>query len=303
VWVLRFPRSSRLALGVIAAIAVAGCGTAAGLARPGATGSPSADATQAVRPGGGVSIPNADSRPRQGRPWLLTIGDSITYGYTEDPARAGVNSGWPVQLMALLATSGRSWQLVDTACPGETLVTYRTGCPEAIAAGLGGETQHDLALQDIEAHRGDLRAIFVDLGSNDLLEAYRTGAASNPAAVIDQMGRRLDDILVELRAAAPGVPIIVANYYDPLANSDPSTLTAVAAANAMVGATAANNGDKVADFAAAINTAPPPDPHLCDYVDCLHLDIHPTIAGHAALAAVAFRVLTGEVTTPGAPRT
>ena len=291
--VLRLPRPSACSLGVIAAIAVAGCGTSAGPARPGAATSPSAAAPPTALPKGGVSVPNADSTPRQGRPWLLTIGDSITYGYTEDPGRAGVNSGWPVQLMTLLATSGRSWQLVDTACPGETLVTYRTGCPEAIAAGLGGETQHDLALQDIRTHRADLRAVFVDLGSNDLLEGYRTGAAANPAALIDQIGTRLNAILVELTAAAPGVPIVVANYYDPLANIDPSTLTGVAAANATVSAIATKDGARLADFASAVNTAPPPDPHLCSLVDCLHLDIHPTIAGQAALASVAFRVLTG----------
>src|SRR5258708_18423953 len=59
-------------------------------------------------------IPVAGHAPVAGTPWYLAIGDSVTFGFSLDPARAGVNSSWALQLQGLLAASGRPWQLYDT---------------------------------------------------------------------------------------------------------------------------------------------------------------------------------------------
>ncbi|GAC1338286.1 MAG: hypothetical protein NVSMB29_03880 [Candidatus Dormibacteria bacterium] len=232
-------------------------------------------------------VPQAGATLEPGVPWFLTIGDSITSGYTVDRTRAGVNSAWAVQLGGLLAASGRPWRLYDTACPGETTVTYRTGCRQQDSIPLlGGRTQHDVAVSAIAAHRADLRLIIVDLGSNDLIGARFSGA--DPDTVGGGLRGRLDGILTELRGAAPGVPLVVTTFYDPFENSDAKTLAAVVAINAAVASLAAERGVRVADFFSAINKLPPPDPELCLWVDCRHLDIHPTVAGHARLAAAAY---------------
>lgn len=233
-------------------------------------------------PGG---TPVAGTPPTAGVPWFLTIGDSITSGYTRDPARTGVNSGWPVQLEHLLATSGRPWRLYDTACPGETTETYRSLCPErSLIPFLAAASQHDVATAAITAHLADLRFIAIDLGSNDLLRAR----GAEPGSALAALGSRLDAILAELRRLAPGVPLIVANYYDPFATAAPDTLPAVRSINAALAGIAARHGAAVADFFSAING--PGTGDLCASIDCPRTDVHPTVAGHGRLAAAALAV-------------
>jgi lysophospholipase L1-like esterase len=239
----------------------------------------------------GPSIPVAGHPPVAGAPWFLTIGDSITFGFTLDPARSGVNSSWALQLQALLAAQGRPWQLYDTACVSERTDTYYTRCPgRARTPFLAGTSQHDAAISAIAAHPAGLRAVFVDLGSNDLLRALRRDIPVDTA--IAGLRAALARIVTELRAAAPGVLVILCNYYDPLANLEPSTVAQAMAVNAMVAAVAAETGARLADFFAAINTpAATPDRQLCRWVDCAHGDIHPTVAGQARLARAALAAL------------
>jgi lysophospholipase L1-like esterase len=252
-----------------------------------ATPTPSAADSPSSQP----LLPVAGQPPVSGRPWYLTIGDSVTSGFTVDPARISVNSSWALQLQGLLAASGRPWTLYDTACPSERTDTYFTLCPARFAIPFLTDTsQHDAALAAITAHRADLRAIFVDLGSNDLLHSQRAGAS--PDAMAAALRESLTRIVGELRNAAPGVPVIVCNFYDPLANVDPSTLAQLDQVNAVVAQVAAAEGARLADFRHAVNTVPSGiDPHLCDSIDCAHGDLHPTVAGHARLARAALAAL------------
>ena len=239
----------------------------------------------------GLSIPVAGQPPTTGHPWFLTIGDSVTSGFTVDVSRNGVNSAWAVQLQHLLAAQGRDWTLYDTACAGERTGTYVTLCPgRRQIPFLATTSQHDAAIAAITAHRADLRAIFVDLGSNDLLDAERSN--TQLPASIAALRTALTGIVVELRRAAPGVPVIVCNFYDPLANAVPATVPQLDQVNAMVAQVAQAKGARLADFHAAINTVSTGvDAHLCTYVDCAHGDVHPTIAGHARLAQAALTAL------------
>lgn len=277
---------------IAAALLLCACGNAPGQPAPAsplraATAPPSA---RGAFEGRSQQVPEAVAKLEPGVPWLLTIGDSITSGFTVDRSRAGVNSSWAVQLSRLLSASGRPWRLYDTACPGETTATYRTGCHQQRAIPLlGGRSQHDVALAAIRAHRADLRLIIVDLGSNDLIAARFDGG--DPSTMGGGLRTRLDGIITELQAAAPGVPLLVATFYDPFENSDATTLSAVVAINAQVASLAGQRGARVADFFSAINHLPPPYPDLCNWVDCRHLDIHPTIAGHARLAAAALTAI------------
>lgn len=284
------------ALVVLLALICAACsGTPATTSTP--TPSPSPAAATAA-PSDAVALPSllvpvAGAPPVAGHPWFLTVGDSVTSGFSLDLSRAGVNSGWPVQLQHLLAASGRAWNLYDTACPSERTDTYSTLCPQrAQIPFLATTSQHDAALSAITAHRADLRAIFVDIGSNDLLRDQRNGVAL--ATSIATLRTALTAIVTELhRAAGPRVPVIIGNFYDPLANLEPDTRAQLDQVNAMVAQVAAGVvGARLADFHAAINTvATGDDTHLCTYIDCAHSDIHPTIAGHARLAGAALAAL------------
>ena len=263
--------------------------TPAATATPASTAAPSSPSASQAFPqrGADVSVPPAGTPPQTGHPWFLAIGDSITSGYTVDPSRAGTNSAWPLALQALLAKRGDAWSLYDVACAGETLESYATRCHDrsVATAVLQGRSQRQAALETIAAHRADLRLIAIDLGSNDLLRALESGATVQ--SVADSVRTKLGAIVAELQAAAPGVPVIIANYYNPLENLIGSSESELAQVNAAVAAVAAARGAHLADFHAAFNVDPPPAPKLCVYVDCAHLDVHPTVAGHERLAETA----------------
>lgn len=295
-------RAPGLLAAVALAAALAGCSAGGSApppsptARTSATPSPSGAAAALDSPDarGGPRglVPVAGHAPAGDAPWYLAVGDSVTSGFTVDPGRAGVNSAWALQLQPLLAASGRRWSLYDTACPSERTATYFTLCPgRAAVPFLATTSQRDAAMAAIAQHHGALKAVFVDLGSNDLLDGLRRGATV--AEMSGALGAALTRIVSELRnAAGPGVPVILCNFYDPLANLEPATRAELATVNAAVASVAATTGAHLADFFSAINTsAAVPDPSLCGYVDCAHGDIHPTVAGHARLAAAALAAL------------
>jgi lysophospholipase L1-like esterase len=288
-------RAAGVLLPMLLAGVVAACGSAAPApVHPDApTPSPIASDAPTATPSPLLQLltPVAGQPPVTGRPWFLAIGDSVTSGFSADPSRIGVNSSWALQLQGLLAGSGRHWTLYDTACPSERTDTYYTLCPGRSAIPFLADTsQHDAAMAAITAHRADLRAILVDLGSNDLLRSQRSSASID--ASIAALRQALTRIVGELRSAAPGVPVILCNFYDPLANIEPSTLAQLDQVNTMVAQVAAAEGARLADFRDAVNTVRSGnDPHLCDSVDCAHGDLHPTIAGHARLARAALAAL------------
>jgi lysophospholipase L1-like esterase len=285
-------RSRFAALAVLAGL-LAACGSAAAPSRP--TPAPTQSAVASPSGSGANSlfsvVPVAGHAPSGSEPWYLAVGDSVTFGFSIDPARFGVNSSWPQQLQPLLAASGRAWSLYDTACPSERTDTYLTLCPgRSQVPFLATTSQHDAAMAAVSTHHGTLHAIFVDLGSNDLLRGLRSGATVDTMTAT--LRTALTRIVTELQAAAPGVPVILCNFYNPLANLQPATRPQLATVNAMVASVAAATHVRLADFFAAVNATPDAtDPQLCTYVDCAHGDVHPTVAGQARLAQAALRAL------------
>jgi lysophospholipase L1-like esterase len=227
-----------------------------------------------------VAVPVAGSPPGTGVLWFLTIGDSITFGTTRDPRLAGRNISWAARLTSELAARGRRWRLYDTACPGETTLTYATRCPGRVQVPfLAGQSQRTAAMAAIAAHPAGLRLIVVALGSNDLLWSLDTDTRTAVARLV----LRLAAILDELRGAAPGVRVVVAGVYDPFAGTAPGSDRVVTGADLQIAELAARLGVGYADFHRAINHAPDGAP-LCGLVDCVDLDIHPTVLGQERLA-------------------
>ncbi len=252
---------------------------------PAAPVAPRPDARMGGR--GNVPVPVAGGPPRRGVPWFLTIGDSITFGYTRNPTLAGTNISWTLLLQRMLAAEGMHWDLFDTACPGETTVSYATRCGgRRQVPFLATTSQRQVALDAIAADGAGLRLIVVALGSNDLLQALTADPRVTTAALV----AHLDAILVELRAAAPGVPIVLADAYDPFAVGAPRTDAVLTPIDDALGVLAAGLGDGFADWHAAINHPADGTP-LCDLVDCADLDIHPTAAGQQRLAGAVMQAL------------
>ncbi|HEX3604938.1 MAG TPA: SGNH/GDSL hydrolase family protein [Candidatus Dormibacteraeota bacterium] len=271
-----------LVLGALAAWGAQG-------ARPPAASRPAPVSRGAAGGPGFVRVPVAGAPPVAGMPWFLTIGDSITFGYTRDPQLAGTNISWAGVLERRLAAGGRRWRLFDIACPGESTVSYPQRCPGRRQMPLlAGRSQRAVALDAIAAHGADLRLIVVALGANDLLQALRADATITQVDLI----AHLEAILTDLRAAAPGVPIVVAGMYNPFALASPRTEADLAPIDAAIAALGARLGDPYADFHAAINQ-PSDGAPLCSLVDCADLDIHPTTLGQQRLAQSVLGVIPG----------
>ena len=220
--------------------------------------------------------------PHSGIPWFLAVGDSITYGFSVDPSVQG-NPSWATVLQQRLAAEGENLALYTPACPGETTETYAAGgCSGRVfVPALAGLPQRDLALHAI-AERGDqLRFIVVELGTNDYFGARRAGG--DVEAALDGAAQRLDALVGELEAAAPGVPVILANIYDPHGSYD--SWAQAAYLDGRIAAVAANRHAAVADFLHAVGA------DRCRHLDCAHDDIHPTVAGDAVLGAAVLAAL------------
>jgi lysophospholipase L1-like esterase len=220
--------------------------------------------------------------PHSGIPWFLAVGDSITYGFSLDPEVQG-NPSWATVVQQRLAAQGQDLALYAPACPGETTVTYGAGgCSgREFVPALAGRPQRDLALDAIRERGDELRFMVVELGVNDYFGARRAGG--DVEARLDGAARRLDALIGELEAAAPGVPVIVANIYDPHGTDD--SWAQAAYLDGEIAAVAARRHAAVADFLHAVGA------DRCRYLDCAHDDIHPTVAGDQALGAAVLAAL------------
>jgi lysophospholipase L1-like esterase len=231
---------------------------------------------------GVVASASPSDLPRAGIPWFLAVGDSITYGWSLDPAVQG-NPSWATIARDRLAAQGDSLSLYSAACPGETILTYaRGGCSgRSFVPALDGRSQRAADLDAIRERGESLRLIVVELGTNDYFGARRAGG--DVEAALDGAAQRLGALVTELQQAAPGVPVILANIYDPHGWYD--SWAQAYHFDSAVAAVAERHHAAVADFLRAVA------PDRCRYIDCAHNDIHPTVPGDAALAGAVLAVL------------
>jgi lysophospholipase L1-like esterase len=143
--------------------------------------------------------------------YYLALGDSLAAGYQpigrEDDHRTRM--GYPDQLWLMARASYPDLELVNLGCPGEDTASIRSDeerCPYPHGSQLAE------ALAFIDAHLDQLAFITIDLGFSDF---DCTDALACLFPGIERIEERLPAMLAELRAAAPGVPIVGMNIYDP----------------------------------------------------------------------------------------
>lgn len=167
-------------------------------------------ATLLLAPGASAADPIVETSA--GTTWYLALGDSLAAGYQPigDPAADHrTRASYPDQLWLMARQHYPDLQLRNLGCPGETAETIRIAgdrCP------YENGSQLDEAMAFIEAHRDELAFISLDIGFADFdctdgLACLFPGIANIEA--------RLPSILAELQAAAPDVPIVGMNIYDP----------------------------------------------------------------------------------------
>jgi lysophospholipase L1-like esterase len=150
--------------------------------------------------------------------YYLALGDSLSRGVQPDAAGTSVptGQGYPDQLYAVLHRSQPALRLVKLGCPGETTATMIHG---GICRYRGG-SQLAAAVAFLNAHRGHVVLVTIDIGANDpedcgvklSLSALTTCVGTDVPDAISNLGT----ILTRLRAAAgPDVRFVGMSYYLP----------------------------------------------------------------------------------------
>ena len=206
----------------------------------------------------------------------LALGDSVAAG-TQQPAPV-TDRGYTDELFEYLDIRGFD-SFVKLACPGDDTVEMISGTGGASAFGSacygpyaqlppGGTSQLDAAVEYLAGNPGEVGLITIAIGANDVLACDPSDPAdvlnACLAAQLGQVGANLPVIIGTLQAAAPGVPIVAMNYYNPnlalwLAGPDGQTLAAqtqalTAAFNGTLTAVYSAFGVPVADVANAFHT-------------------------------------------------
>ena len=148
--------------------------------------------------------------------FYLSLGDSLAQGVQPNSSGQSVitNQGYADDLYSLERLQVRGLKLEKLGCPGETTTSMIHGgvCDGAYAPFAD---QLDAAVAFVQTH--DVALITIDIGANNV-DGCISGGGVSVACVTGGFAKAqvdLPTILARLRAAAPGVPIVGMNYYDP----------------------------------------------------------------------------------------
>ncbi|HEX6360156.1 GDSL-type esterase/lipase family protein [Actinophytocola sp.] len=252
----------------------------------------------------------------------VSLGDSYATGYR--PADAGAAAGATRDGFASLVAERSDLRLINVACSGATSESLRDepGCApfnRAIdAPDPAGRTQIDAAVEALRAHAGDVGLVTVVIGGNDLTPCARastvSAAASCASRAVTEVRTNLAAILPALREAAGDAPIVGLTYPDVFLGAwvspdfpDGQNLarlsvplfrdffnTALEAEYEKIGATFVDITDTTGGYEPLTELTqdptygpiPAPVAKVCELTYfCEQTDVHPTPAGHQAIAS------------------
>ena len=249
---------------------------------------------------------SAPARGEQATHYYLSLGDSLAAGTNAAGDGAGFTGlGYADQLHASLVEDDPKLELVKLGCPGESAASMRFGSqPPSVVLSCGSPryyknvlypkgTQLAEAVNFLEAHKGKVALVTIDIGANDIQHVDAQGnllvcvfPPEDCDAETSALAQNLDAILGELRAAAgPDVPIVGMNYYNVFAPLGIPVVDArVDALNALLASTYAAAGVTVADVDGAFR-AGGLIPNVCAWTwFCTTGDVHPNVEGYGVIA-------------------
>jgi len=164
-----------------------------------------------------VGMPAAHAGTKATATYYVALGDSLAAGF--QPNMGGrLTTGYVGRVHRTLRQEIPGLSLRNVACPGETTASMITGKHSQCHYGAG--SQLDAAVSFLGAHAGSIAFITIDMGVNDLIFQCldgRTGLWDRACATDERphLKTRLAKVLDALATAAPGVPIVGMQYYDP----------------------------------------------------------------------------------------
>lgn len=155
--------------------------------------------------------------PEKETQYYVSLGNSLAAGYQPDK-KTGVGSvtddAYTDQIYQRIKGHIKNVEHKKLGCPGETSVTFISGglCPYP-----NGISQLAEAILFLQANAGKIAFITIDIGGNDIVECVLNDP-NNPNCIpgaFVEIAQNLASSLLQLKAVAPGVPIIGLNYYNP----------------------------------------------------------------------------------------
>lgn len=149
--------------------------------------------------------------------YYVSVGTSLAAGVQADKKTGDpivTDDAYTDQIHQRIQGQIPNLQHVKLGCPGETSTSMIEGSGSYCYA--QGQSQLDTAEAFLLAHPAEIAFITIDIGANDLLPCLSTAdVEACVAGIFGQLQGNLGEILTRLQVAAPGVPIIAINYYNP----------------------------------------------------------------------------------------
>ena len=139
-------------------------------------------------------------------PYYLALGDSV-------PMWNGISS-YPYDIADNYFIGSTGPEVIDLACSGETTTSMLSG-PTCAPEPYTSQMQEALAF--LHQYGSGTSLITIDIGGNDVVNCVSSTGIDQQCVTgaVATMETNLTSILTQLRQAAPGVPIIGMNYFDP----------------------------------------------------------------------------------------
>ena len=258
----------------------------------------------------GPALAKSQNRHQNTPVYYLSLGTSLAAGVQADPLTGEsvvTDVSYPSKLAELINEDIPKLRHVNIGCPGETAESLIYGGKCEYPHG----SQLDEAVQFLHSHGKFTGLITIDVGANDVLQCV-DGTNIDLACVgqtLIQLSSDLAYILETLQEAAPGVPIVGMNYYNPLLVywfQDPAiaafTIVLQDTINTALQNVYLTYGAPVADVEGAFKSDSLDDDNFNDTPDSVELlcawtwmcskqNIHPNEAGYAAIAEEFYSVL------------